>query len=257
MPNIFNRPMFRRGGSAAKGTGITSGLTPRQKYETAGPVIAQTDPRYGLYSSIRKQYLPGSGQNYQDFLTGFGASGADVKPGELQTWGQALGKGASVAAGLKQKREDALMKFDTEIAKQVLTQDEKDQLLRYANEYSKILEAKKTRPLTTQEQSRLIFLTRYLKGVETKTNWTNRLLTNKDNLMKRKIDGGMGYDNAQATRVSQIMTEMEKGSINIQAAFGPKDSNYEGSIPGNYIDPNKGVIVYWDGKTAKQIWPTK
>lgn len=32
MPNILKRPMFRRGGSAAKGTGITSGLTERKQY---------------------------------------------------------------------------------------------------------------------------------------------------------------------------------------------------------------------------------
>jgi hypothetical protein len=33
MPNILKRPMFRRGGSAAYGVGITSGLAPRKKYQ--------------------------------------------------------------------------------------------------------------------------------------------------------------------------------------------------------------------------------
>jgi hypothetical protein len=33
MPNILKRPMFRRGGSAAYGAGITSGLEPRKKYQ--------------------------------------------------------------------------------------------------------------------------------------------------------------------------------------------------------------------------------
>jgi hypothetical protein len=33
MPNILKRPMFRRGGSAAYGVGITSGLEPRKKYQ--------------------------------------------------------------------------------------------------------------------------------------------------------------------------------------------------------------------------------
>jgi hypothetical protein len=33
MPNILKRPMFRKGGSAAYGVGITSGLKPRKKYK--------------------------------------------------------------------------------------------------------------------------------------------------------------------------------------------------------------------------------
>ena len=33
MPNILKRPMFRKGGSTSEGTGITSGLTPRQNYK--------------------------------------------------------------------------------------------------------------------------------------------------------------------------------------------------------------------------------
>jgi hypothetical protein len=38
MPNIFKRPMFRKGGSTSEGTGITSGLTPRQNYQDQGNV---------------------------------------------------------------------------------------------------------------------------------------------------------------------------------------------------------------------------
>jgi hypothetical protein len=36
MPNILKRPMFRRGGSASYGVGITSGLEPRKKYQVGG-----------------------------------------------------------------------------------------------------------------------------------------------------------------------------------------------------------------------------
>ena len=36
MPNILKRPMFRRGGSVAEGTGITSGLSERRNYSTGG-----------------------------------------------------------------------------------------------------------------------------------------------------------------------------------------------------------------------------
>ena len=37
----MRRPMFRKGGSA--GEGITSGLAPRQGYQTAGNVVQQND----------------------------------------------------------------------------------------------------------------------------------------------------------------------------------------------------------------------
>jgi hypothetical protein len=33
MPNILKRPMFRKGGSTAYGTGITANLEPRTNYE--------------------------------------------------------------------------------------------------------------------------------------------------------------------------------------------------------------------------------
>ena len=49
MPNILKRPMFRRGGSAAEGTGITSGL--RQNYAEAGSAFPLIEARY-------KQMLP-------------------------------------------------------------------------------------------------------------------------------------------------------------------------------------------------------
>ena len=42
MPNILNRPMFRRGGSAAEGTGITSGLTNRRAHYDDGATQAGT-----------------------------------------------------------------------------------------------------------------------------------------------------------------------------------------------------------------------
>lgn len=36
MPNILKRPMFRKGGSVAEGTGITSGLSERRNYQFGG-----------------------------------------------------------------------------------------------------------------------------------------------------------------------------------------------------------------------------
>ena len=44
MSNILRRPMFRMGGQVnSQGTGIMSGLEPRQNYATAGPVLSYAD----------------------------------------------------------------------------------------------------------------------------------------------------------------------------------------------------------------------
>jgi len=44
MSNTLRRPMFRMGGQVnSQGTGIMSGLEPRQNYATAGPVLSYED----------------------------------------------------------------------------------------------------------------------------------------------------------------------------------------------------------------------
>ena len=52
MPNILKRPMFRRGGSAAYGVGITSGLEPRKKYQEG------TDPYEDTSLDINLENYP-------------------------------------------------------------------------------------------------------------------------------------------------------------------------------------------------------
>ena len=47
MPNILKRPMFRKGGSAAEGTGITTGLTNRQNYSEGTPKRLEYDEEKG------------------------------------------------------------------------------------------------------------------------------------------------------------------------------------------------------------------
>ena len=109
MPNIFKRPMFRKGGSNSYGTGITSGLEPRQKFSDGPPEEGvQSIPRTSNMNPlayeelIKRQYeqmLPSNEQAIRNFVTGFGASCAN-DPLQLQTWGSALNKAGATAAGL-------------------------------------------------------------------------------------------------------------------------------------------------------------
>ena len=134
MPNILNRPMFRRGGSAAEGTGITSGLTNRRAHYDDGATQAGTQQSDLLGNTdqyinpvlIAANYNPNSGISYDQYLLnsqpGGLASNLNVPPNVLhntfqdiknqilpstkQSLSNALGafgaSGADVPAGAKQ-----------------------------------------------------------------------------------------------------------------------------------------------------------
>lgn len=141
MPNILKRPMFRRGGSAAEGTGITSGLTNRRaRYEegTSDQGAQTTDNIATSYSpinipgavsqginvdpnvlkqafqSIKQQIEPTGQQRLSDFLTAFGASGAGIPAGQKQTLTSALGRAAQTIQQEEQKRQDLANKYAAE-----------------------------------------------------------------------------------------------------------------------------------------------
>ena len=103
MPNILKRPMFRKGGSTAYGTGITSNLEPRTNYQ-AGT---------GYEEIINRQYqsmLPSDEQLLKNLITGFGAS-APQDPMQLQTWGSAFGSAGKTAAAVRAKQEAPAMEY--------------------------------------------------------------------------------------------------------------------------------------------------
>ena len=146
MPNILKRPMFRKGGSAAEGTGITSGLTNRRaRYEegTSDQGAQTTDNIATSYSptsysainipgavsqginvdpnvlkqafqSIKQQIEPSGQQRLSDFLTAFGASGAGIPAGQKQTLTSALGRAAQTIQQEEQKRQDLANKYAAE-----------------------------------------------------------------------------------------------------------------------------------------------
>jgi hypothetical protein len=136
MANIFNRPMFRRGGSVAHGTGITSGLTNnRARYEdgtddegaNANDIIEQNDissatnfdidaKKYdpnilkSAINVIRSELKPTAQESLADWLTAFGASGTG-SIGEKQTLGGALSNTAKTIEAIDEKRKQLVDKY--------------------------------------------------------------------------------------------------------------------------------------------------
>jgi hypothetical protein len=135
MANIFNRPMFRRGGSVAHGTGITSGLTTRAKYEegtdeegaNTNDIIEQNDisnatnfdidpKKYdpnilkSAINTIRTELKPTAKESLGDWLTAFGASGTG-SVGEKQTLGGALSNTAKTIEAIDEKRKQLVDKY--------------------------------------------------------------------------------------------------------------------------------------------------
>ena len=127
MANIFHRPMFRRGGSAAYGTGITSGLDQsRAKYEggtgeegaNEKDITDQTLSNVGdidpekialAMDIIRNKLEPSQSERLSDFLTSFGASAGE--PTELQSVGSALGKATKSYQAIEEKRRQLADKY--------------------------------------------------------------------------------------------------------------------------------------------------
>ena len=80
MADILKRPMFRKGGSASDGVGITSGLTSRQNYEVGGgAVIPVIEEQY-------QEMRPKRSENIGNFIMALGATAPD-DPTKLQTFG--------------------------------------------------------------------------------------------------------------------------------------------------------------------------
>jgi len=147
MPNILKRPMFRKGGSVADGTGITSGLTDRkrfatgsseddypgddeffnqlaQEYNLADTVSSQgqTSREQGrqqidpveFYKKMKEVTTPTQSQRLADYLVAFGAR--CVRPTELQTLGSALGRTGQLYTQIEEPKEREATKYGAQAA---------------------------------------------------------------------------------------------------------------------------------------------
>ena len=168
MPNILKRPMFRKGGSAASGVGITSGLSSRKKYQVGGSILndypydidiqededgedlsvnlsATTNKNTGVINpnmdttreiyarqfgkNLERQMMPSYRDQVLDFLTAFGATGA--APGQYQTISDALSKTSKNFQSIFDPKVQAAKRAGTQGYLATLKGAEKQNLLKY------------------------------------------------------------------------------------------------------------------------------
>ena len=173
MPNILKRPMFRKGGSASDGVGITSGLKPRKKYQVGGfslenypydtevddenlnattnvnAVNPNMDATREIYArqfgkNLEKQMMPSYRDQVLDFLTAFGATGA--APGQYQTISDALSKTSKNFQSIFDPKVQAAKRAGTQGYLTALKGVDKEKLLKYQQQARDLFNAEKMKP---------------------------------------------------------------------------------------------------------------
>jgi len=160
MPNILKRPMFRKGGSAASGVGITSGLSSRKNYQVGGMSydvdieedkdlttnlnsnnvnnLKENDSRMDISreayarqfgQNLERQMMPSYRDQVLDFLTAFGATGA--APGQYQTLSDALSKTSKNFQSIFDPKVQAAKRAGTQGYLTALKGADKERLLKY------------------------------------------------------------------------------------------------------------------------------
>jgi len=180
MSITLKRPMFRKGGSTAEGTGITSGL--RKKYQVGGfslegypyDMEVEEDENLGMNLSAtananknadvinpnmdatREVYARQFGQNLErqmmptyrdqvlDFLTAFGATGAS--PGQYQTLSDALSKTGKNFQTIFDPKVQAAKRAGTQGYLAALKGADKEKLLKYQQQARDLFNAEKNKP---------------------------------------------------------------------------------------------------------------
>ena len=280
MPNILKRPMFRKGGSTAYGTGITANLEPRTNYQ-AGT---------GYEEIINRQYesmLPSDEQLLKNLITGFGAS-APQDPNQLQTWGSAFGSAGKTAAALRAKQEAPAMEYKKQAGIQAIknltkqdeakitaamtnakefarvnyqnfpgsTPEEKMQNA-YKSKFSELLS--KERAVTSEVELIREKENEFRTSEQVRMNPRKAAETAvKINEGKIKIPGGYtGVISVTSKGLSDIIPQgdgttavlnTKKPGININnVSYQPNQ---------NYIDPQTGAVYQYQGKgTFKRVYP--
>jgi hypothetical protein len=248
MADILKRPMFRKGGSASDGVGITSGLTSRQNYEVGGgAVIPVIEEQY-------QQMRPKRSENVGNFLMALGATAPD-DPTKLQTFGQVLSKAGTATSAMREAKEAEARKFKAGATQEVIkamTDPEKDQLIRRAKMWAQTQRA--AGKDMTDEQAIAIWLNAaisqgspYLKGQSPQ----DRIL----NMAKdySNPDGEFGFSPAGAQKVSEIIVAYQDRNLppGIQEKFkGPIDQ--EGAL----IATEDGGYEFRDMKQLDEIYYT-
>jgi hypothetical protein len=280
MPNIFKRPMFRKGGSSSYGTGITSGLEPRQKFEEGSKYEELINRQY-------QQMLPSEEQAFRNLITGLGSS-APSDPMQLQTFDTAFSKAGAIAAGLNReqigKAEDFRTKAGIEAVKN-LTAPEKDQIFRYAKERARILQIPENMR-SPNDREKLIFLNnelkktqQYLREASPEAKIENSIIQKekefisteqvrvnprkaaetaaKINAGKIKIPGGyIGVISVSSKGLSDIVPQGDGTTAVINKDKPGLVNNIQYVANQNYIDPLSGAVYQYQGQgTFKRVYP--
>jgi hypothetical protein len=235
MPNIFKRPMFRKGGSNSYGTGITSGLEPRQKFEEgASEEGVQSIPRTSNMNPlayeelIKRQYeqmLPSNQQAIRNLITGFGAS-APADPMQLQTFGTAFSKAGSVGSALNReqiaKAEDFRTKAGIEAVKNLTKANEAKvtAAITNAKEYARV-NYQNYPGATVQEKMQKAYKDKFAQLLS-----KERAVTSEVELIRQKVKEitNPNLPAAQqvksgARKAAEIAVRIEEGDIKVKGGY--------------------------------------
>ena len=282
MPNILKRPMFRKGGSTAYGTGITANLEPRTNYEGGGGT--------GYEDIINRQYqsmLPSDEQLLKNLITGFGAS-APQDPNQLQTWGTAFSSAGRTAAALRAKQEAPAMEYKKQAGIQAiknLTKQDEAKItaaMTNAREFARV-NYQNYPGSTPEEKMQNAYKSKFseLLSKERAVTSEAELIREKENEFRTSEKVRMNPRKAAETAV-----KINEGKIKIPGGYtgvisvtsqGLSDIIPQGdgttavlntSKPGininnvvyvanqNYIDPLSGAVYQYQGKgTFKRVYP--
>ena len=207
MLNIFKRPMFRKGGSSSYGTGITSGLEPRQKFEEGSKYEELINRQY-------QKMLPSDEQAFRNLITGFGAS-APADPLQLQTFDTAFSRAGAIASGLNREQIAKAEDFRTRAGIQAvknLTAPEKDQIFRYAKERARILQIPENMR-SPNDKEKLIFLDNELKKTQQYLREASPEAKIEDLARKIEKEEGRNLKVGSAKNMAATKFKVEKGEI--------------------------------------------
>ena len=279
MPNILKRPMFRRGGPASYGVGITSGLE-RKKYKDGNNPYEGTSldmdisedvslktptnrdmsqiPVMEAYADvIQKRMMPSDKENVFDYLTSIGAAGAG-SPTSLKTFGSVFGEAAKNYQTINAPKEQAAKKAGADVFSALLKGSlTKEKLYLYQQQAQDLA---RVRNIPYNEALKIVLA----KELGAKDKSEDII----EKIAQGKVSGGLDYPSARAeaeieykiTRDPSYAGQIKgrfKGSISPSRFTQDASGNYvlinpqqKGTIRVNdvFVDPNTKKLYYFDGK---------
>jgi hypothetical protein len=208
-------------------------------------------------NAIQKRLQPTDKEKVLDYLTAFGATGAE-SPTSLRTWGSALGKAAANYQGLVGPKETAAKKAGADVYASLLKGSlSKEKLYVYQQQAQDLA---KVRNIPYNEALKIVLA----KELGAKDKSDDII----EKIAQGKVSAGLDYPSARAeaeieykiTRDPAYAEQVKgrfKGSISPNKFTQDSSGNYvlmnpqqKGNIRVNdvYVDPNTKKLFYFDGK---------